>query len=90
MSALQCPNGETMDNQSGVIFGFIAVAFFVYITLKGELPIYAGLLLLSPQSSGTTSAAAATTNQATSLSQGAQASQNATAAASFLSDLAIF
>lgn len=39
-----------MGNQSGVIFGAIVFAFFVYITLKGELPIYAGLLLLSPGS----------------------------------------
>jgi hypothetical protein len=43
-----------MSNQSGVIFGFLAVSFFVFITLKGELPIYAGLLLLSPgQNPGT-------------------------------------
>jgi hypothetical protein len=41
------------NNQSAVVFGFIVVAFFVYITLKGELPIYAGLLLLSPQASNT-------------------------------------
>jgi hypothetical protein len=40
-------------NQSSVIFGTIILAFFVYITRKGELPIYAGLLLLSP---GTSSA----------------------------------
>lgn len=41
-----------MSNQSGVIFGYLAVGFLVYITLKGELPIYAGLLLLPPGGSG--------------------------------------
>jgi hypothetical protein len=35
-------------NQSAVIAGSLLLAFFVYITLKGELPVYAGLLLLSP------------------------------------------
>lgn len=52
-----------MGNQSGVIFGFIAVAFFIYITLKGELPTYAGLLLLSP---GGTSATGSTSGAVTS------------------------
>jgi len=47
-----------VSNQSGVVFGFIAVAFFVFITLKGELPIYAGLLLLSPAAPGGTAPAA--------------------------------
>lgn len=45
------------SNQSGVIFGAIFVGFVIYITLKGELPIYAGLLLLSPPSSGGTQSA---------------------------------
>lgn len=35
-------------SQSGIIFGVIILAFFVYVTRKGELPTYAGLLLLSP------------------------------------------
>jgi hypothetical protein len=47
------------SNQSGFIFGFILLAFFVYITLKGELPIYAGLLLLSPGGTGSSSASSA-------------------------------
>lgn len=47
--------------QSGYIFGYILFAFFVYITLKGELPIYAGLLLLSPPQSG--SSGTTSTNQ---------------------------
>jgi hypothetical protein len=36
------------SNQSAWIVGYILLAFFIYITIKGELPIYAGLLLLSP------------------------------------------
>lgn len=47
------------SNQASYIFGFAFLAFFVYITLKGELPVYAGLLLLPP---GGTSAASNTTN----------------------------
>lgn len=52
------------SNQSAVIFGFITVAFVVYITLKGELPIYAGLLLLSPAQSGQQSASASNASSA--------------------------
>ena len=36
------------SNQSAFLFGYLFFAFFVFITLKGELPAYAGLLLLSP------------------------------------------
>jgi len=56
------------SNQSGVIFGFVAVAFVVYITLKGELPIYAGLLLLAPAGSapGNTNASNTTSSAVTS------------------------
>lgn len=36
-------------NQSSVIAGSLLFAFFVFITLKGELPVYAGLLLLTPK-----------------------------------------
>lgn len=43
-----------MTNQSTVIFGFLVAAFFIFITLKGELPTYAGLLLLSPGSGSST------------------------------------
>lgn len=42
-------------NQSGVIFGALIVGFLIYITLKGELSTYAGLLLLPPKGSGTVS-----------------------------------
>ena len=41
------------SGQSGIIFAAIVVAFIVYITLKGELPIYAGFLLLPPKGSPT-------------------------------------
>lgn len=56
-----------MGNQSGVVFGFIAVAFFVFITLKGELPIYAGLLLLSPATPGTGNTPAASNGTASAI-----------------------
>lgn len=36
-------------NQSSVIFFFIFAAYFVFITVRGELPIYMGLLLASPK-----------------------------------------
>jgi hypothetical protein len=36
-------------NQSNVIFGFIAVAFLLFITQRGELPIYWGFLVASPK-----------------------------------------
>lgn len=32
-------------NQSAIIFGALLVAFFIFITLKGELPTYLSLLL---------------------------------------------
>jgi hypothetical protein len=57
-------------SQSGIIFGAIALAFFVYITRKGELPVYAGLLLLSPSSQGSTSTQTNTAN-ANAIVQGA-------------------
>lgn len=40
-------------NQSNVIFFFVFAAFFVFITLRGELPKYLGFLLASP-TKGTT------------------------------------
>jgi hypothetical protein len=43
--------------QSNVIFAFLLVAFIMFVTMKGELPIYLGFFLSSPQgSSGTGSA----------------------------------
>lgn len=39
-------------SQSGYIAAFIFLAFFVFITIKGELPQYAGLLLYSAPSQG--------------------------------------
>lgn len=64
-----------VGNQSGYIVGFVLFAFFVYITLKGELPIYAGLLLLSP--STTPATAPATQSQ-----KAAQSNSNLTSALS--------
>jgi hypothetical protein len=36
-------------NQSTIIFGFLFAAFLVFITQRGELPIYLGFLLTSPK-----------------------------------------
>jgi hypothetical protein len=53
------------SNQSAWIVGYIILAFIIYITLKGELPVYAGLLLLSPQAAqGSASQQAASSNAA--------------------------
>lgn len=35
-------------SQSNVIFFFLFAAFFVFITMRGELPKYMGFLLASP------------------------------------------
>ncbi len=51
------------NNQASYIFGFVFLAFAVYITLKGELPVYAGLVLLSP-TNGTNAAGNTTGNTA--------------------------
>jgi hypothetical protein len=39
-------------NQSTVIFGYLFVAFLIFITMRGELPVYAGFLLSTPKASG--------------------------------------
>lgn len=36
-------------NQSTIIFGYLAVAFLIFITQRGELPIYWGFLVSSPK-----------------------------------------
>ena len=35
-------------NQSTIIFGYLAVAFLIFITQRGELPAYWGFLVSSP------------------------------------------
>lgn len=40
------------NNQSAVIFGALFVAYIVFITVRGELPIYAGFLLSTPTPAG--------------------------------------
>jgi hypothetical protein len=39
--------------QSNVIFFYLFAAFFVFITLRGELPKYMGFVLASPTGGGT-------------------------------------
>lgn len=36
-------------NQSSVIFGFLLAAWLIFITQRGELPLYWGFLAKSPQ-----------------------------------------
>lgn len=73
-----------MSNQSGIIVGAVFFAFFVYITLKGELPAYAGLLIYPP-------ANAVKSAQAQSPSQSASASSSAlTTAAQIAQGFALF
>ena len=55
-----------MGNQSAVIFAALIIGFLIFITLKGELSTYMGLLLLSPSGSApatpsTSSASASST-----------------------------
>jgi hypothetical protein len=50
-------------SQSDTIFAFLFLAYAAFITLRGELPTYAGFLLLAPQGSNTSQAQAS--NQAT-------------------------
>lgn len=54
--------------QSNVIFAAIFVAYLIFITMRGEIPIYLGLLLKSPPSNqGGTGAQAATGSSASSI-----------------------
>jgi hypothetical protein len=36
-------------NQSTIIFGYLFVAFLLYITQRGALPIYLGFILATPK-----------------------------------------
>jgi hypothetical protein len=66
-------------SQSNVIFAAIFIAYLIFITVRGEIPIYLGLLLKSPaQTPGTT---AATATAASGVNAG-QVANAATATAS--------
>lgn len=41
-------------NQSNIIFGFLLAAFVIFITQRGELPIYLGFLLATPKNNNVT------------------------------------
>lgn len=58
-------------NQSAWIVGYILIAFVIYITIKGELPIYAGLLMQSPPQQAPVDAQAQTAQTATTIIKGA-------------------
>jgi hypothetical protein len=36
-------------SQSNVIFAYLLIAYLIFITMRGELPIYMGFLLGGPQ-----------------------------------------
>ena len=36
-------------NQSTIIFGYLFAAFVIFITMRGELPVYMGFLLSTPK-----------------------------------------
>lgn len=40
-------------SQSNIIFGFLFAAFVIFITQRGELPIYLGFILAKPRAAGT-------------------------------------
>ena len=42
------------NNQSAVIFGALFVAYIVFISVRGERPMYAGFLLSTPTGGNTT------------------------------------
>lgn len=47
------PAGQAIGfNQTAFIFGVVAVAFLIYVTIKGDLPKWLGLLGLAPSSTG--------------------------------------
>jgi hypothetical protein len=48
-------------SQSNSIFAFLALAFIVFITMRGELPVYTGFLL-GPTNGGTGATPADTGN----------------------------
>jgi len=56
-------------NQSSVIFGFLAAAFLIFITMRGELSVYMGFLLASPAGGSITGSTTALTNQTTAVAQ---------------------
>lgn len=63
--------GQKPVNQSTIIFGYLAIAFLVFITQRGELPVYAGFLLSTPKQpvsgpAATGSGSLGTTGQAAS------------------------
>lgn len=48
--------------QSNVIFGFLAVAFVIFITMRGELRLYFGFLFSTPVAGQNPSGTQAATN----------------------------
>lgn len=63
--------GQKSVNQSTIIFGYLAVAFFIFITQRGELPVYWGFLVSTPTAPA--SGPAATASGSLTVGQAAQA-----------------
>lgn len=70
-------------NQSTIIFGYLFVAFLVFIIQRGELPIYWGFLVSSPAtpSSGPTASGSGTLSLGDTAAKLASASDLAATAA---------
>jgi hypothetical protein len=71
--------------QSNAIFGFLFIAFLVYITMKGELPVYLGFLFGGPQVGGSQRGGGVTINNV-----GAAAANAAASAPADLSNVNTF
>jgi hypothetical protein len=72
--ASSAPGQAIGFNQTAFIFGVIAVAFLIYVTIKGDLPKWLGLLGLAPSS------ASASSGLASPNSQGGGSTSNASVA----------
>jgi hypothetical protein len=77
--------GRVKMNQSTIIFGYLAVAFLIFITQRGELPIYWGFLVSAP----TTPASGPTATGSGALTGGSVAS-TAASISSLADTLAVF
>lgn len=63
--------------QSNVIFAYLFAAFLIFITLRGELPLYMGLILGSGQSTPTPVPTATATPAASSVAPTTSSSTSA-------------
>ncbi len=77
-------------NQSTVILGYLAAAFLIFITVRGELPQYLGFLLGSGQGTAAPQATPSTQAQGATSTGVGNASNIASEALSFTEIAATF